>query len=202
MRVLPYGDRAVLVEVDGPPVRWRAPLLELAGVDEVVPAARTVLVRFDPRIIGAAELAAAITTRIAAGADELTPAPGPVVIIPVSYDGPDLDAVATLAGCSAEEVVARHSGGDYTVAFCGFAPGFAYLTGLDERLHVARLDSPRTAVPAGAVAIAGEYTAAYPRVSPGGWRLLGRTTALLWDLTRPEPALLTPGTRVRFEVTR
>jgi 5-oxoprolinase (ATP-hydrolysing) subunit B len=199
MRVLPYGDRAVLVEVDGPPVRWRAGLLGIAGVDEVVPAARTVLVRFDPRVIGAAELAAAIQTRTADGS---APRSGPVVTIPVNYDGPDLDAVAILVGCSAEEVVARHTSGDYTVAFCGFAPGFAYLSGLDPRLHVARLDSPRTAVPAGAVAIAGEYTATYPRGSPGGWQLLGRTTAPLWDLTRPEPALLTPGTRVRFEVAR
>jgi KipI family sensor histidine kinase inhibitor len=117
----------------------------------------------------------------------------------VRYDGPDLAAVAERAGRPEAEVIARHTAGDYRVAFCGFAPGFAYLTGLDPSLHVPRLARPRTRVPAGSVGIAGEYTAAYPRPSPGGWHLLGRTDADLWDLARAEPALLTPGTRVRFE---
>ncbi len=120
--------------------------------------------------------------------------------LPVVYDGDDLATVAEYAACAIDDVVRRHLAGEYTVAFCGFAPGFAYLTGLDERLHVPRRASPRTAVPAGSVAIAGEYTAAYPRPSPGGWQLLGHTTATLWDTDRPDPALLVPGTRVRFEV--
>ncbi len=99
---------------------------------------------------------------------------------------------------TADELVARHSEPRYVVAFCGFAPGFAYLSGLDERLHVARRAEPRTRVPAGSVGIAGEFTGVYPRASPGGWRLLGRTDADLWNLARTPPALLVPGTRVRF----
>jgi KipI family sensor histidine kinase inhibitor len=123
---------------------------------------------------------------------------GAVVELPVRYDGADLIPLAAELGCSPEALLQRHAAGEYTVAFCGFAPGFAYLSGLDPALHVPRLASPRTAVPAGSVAIAGEYTGVYPRSSPGGWRLLGRTDAVLWDLDREPPALLTPGTRVRF----
>jgi KipI family sensor histidine kinase inhibitor len=118
--------------------------------------------------------------------------------VPVVYDGADLDEVASLTGLSREEVVARHVGADYVVAYLGFSPGFGYLTGLDERLHVPRRDSPRTAVPAGSVAIAGPYGAVYPSSSPGGWRLLGRTTLRLWDPGREPPSLLQPGTQVRF----
>jgi KipI family sensor histidine kinase inhibitor len=120
----------------------------------------------------------------------------------VVYGGEDLDDVAELAGLSREEVVAAHAGGDYVVAFCGFAPGFGYLTGLDERLHVPRRDSPRKRVPAGAVAVADTFTAVYPRPSPGGWQLIGHTGETLWDTDRDPPALLVPGTRVRFTETR
>jgi 5-oxoprolinase (ATP-hydrolysing) subunit B len=134
-----------------------------------------------------------------AGPADRQPGVGPRVTLAVYYDGADLADVAQLAGCSVDEVVRRHSGAEYTVAFCGFAPGFAYLTGLDPSLHVPRLSTPRARVPAGAVGVAGEYTAAYPRASPGGWRLIGRTDAALWSLERADPALLVPGTRVRFE---
>jgi KipI family sensor histidine kinase inhibitor len=207
MRLLDYGDRAVLIEVDGPPAALREALLQTlaghAGIEDLVPAARTLLVRFDPRRIDRATLNAAIAAAtVRADQPDRLDAPRPAVIVPVHYDGPDLDAVAAGSGLSTDEVIARHIGAEYVVAFCGFAPGFAYLTGLDPRLHVARLDSPRAAVPAGAVGVAGEYTAAYPRSSPGGWRLIGRTDAALWDLNRPDPALLTPGARVRFEATR
>ncbi|MEO6083409.1 MAG: 5-oxoprolinase subunit PxpB, partial [Umezawaea sp.] len=122
------------------------------------------------------------------------------VRIPVHYDGPDLELVARTAGMSEAEVVSLHSGSEYEVAFCGFAPGFGYLVGLPEVLRQPRLDSPRTKVPAGSVAIAGEFTAAYPRATPGGWRLLGHTDATLFDASRDVPALLAPGDRVRFEV--
>jgi KipI family sensor histidine kinase inhibitor len=120
------------------------------------------------------------------------------VEIPVTYDGPDLAEVARLTGLPADEVVRRHAAAEYVVAFSGFAPGFGYLTGLPAELRVPRRDSPRTAVPAGSVAVAGEFTGVYPRRSPGGWQLLGRTDAVLWDPERDPPALLVPGTRVRF----
>jgi KipI family sensor histidine kinase inhibitor len=199
MRVLPCGERAVLVELEDldavlglhAALRASAP----AGVTELVPAAQTLLVAFDPQATDAERLGAALREV------DYSPgvhAEGELVEIPVVYDGEDLDAVAEHAGLSREDVVATHAGGEYVVAFCGFAPGFGYLTGLDERLHVPRRDSPRTQVPAGAVAIADRFTAVYPRRSPGGWQLVGRTDAELWDVQRDPPARLVPGTRVRF----
>ncbi len=199
MRVLPYGDQALLVEVDGPPLAARAAVAPMPGVVEVVAAARTLLVRFDPSHVDRATLTADIETGLARPMPVAASEPGPIVAIAVHYDGPDLAAVADLVGTSVADVISWHGAAEYTVAFCGFAPGFAYLTGLDPRLHLPRLETPRPRVPAGSVAIAGEYTATYPRSSPGGWHLIGRTDAPLWDLARPEPALLTPGTRVRFE---
>ena len=114
------------------------------------------------------------------------------------YDGPDLDEVAGLTGLSREQVIERHAATEYLVGWLGFSPGFGYLTGLDPELHVPRRDSPRTSVPAGSVAIAGPLAAVYPSASPGGWRLLGRTAAQLWDARREPPAVLAPGQRVRF----
>ncbi len=114
------------------------------------------------------------------------------------YDGPDLDEVARLTGLSPEEVAARHVQAEYVVGFLGFAPGFAYLLGGDERLRVERRAEPRERVPAGSVALAGPYSGIYPRESPGGWQLIGSTTAVLFDATRDPPALLSPGDRVRF----
>jgi KipI family sensor histidine kinase inhibitor len=199
-RVLPCGERAVLVELDDldAVLGLHAALREdsPAGVTELVPAARTLLVGFDPRATDAERLASAL------GAVEFSPGPhaeGELVEIPVVYDGEDLDDVAAHAGLTRAEVVAAHTGAEYVVAFCGFAPGFAYLTGLDERLHVPRRDSPRTSVPAGAVAIADRFSAVYPRPSPGGWQLIGHTEATLWDVDRDPPARLVPGARVRFE---
>ena len=120
------------------------------------------------------------------------------VVLDVVYDGDDLGDVAGAAGLTVEEVVEIHSGALYGCDFCGFAPGFAYLSGLDPRLHLPRRATPRTSVPAGSVAIAGPYTAAYPSASPGGWHLLGRTDATMWDLGADPPALITPGATVRF----
>ena len=117
---------------------------------------------------------------------------------PTTYDGHDLDDVARRWDMTRAEAVATHTGTELTVAFVGFAPGFAYCTGLPAELAVPRLDRPRAKVPAGSVGLAGEYTGVYPTSSPGGWRLVGRTDARLWDADRDEPALLTPGTRVRF----
>jgi len=121
-----------------------------------------------------------------------------VLEIPVRYDGPDLAEVAARTGLTTAEVVTAHTATDWQVAFGGFAPGFAYLVGGDRRLRVPRRPEPRTAVPAGAVGLAGEYSAVYPRSSPGGWQLVGRTDVPVWDVERDPPALLQPGTLVRF----
>ncbi len=116
----------------------------------------------------------------------------------VSYDGPDLESVARHTGLDVEQVVRLHRDCEFVVAFCGFAPGFAYLSGLPEELHVPRLDEPRSKVPTGSVGLAGAFTGVYPRSSPGGWQLIARTEERLWDVGREPPALLVPGTRVRF----
>ena len=211
MRVLPYGDGAVLAEVDdveaaaalAAALRRAVAAGTLAGVLELVPAARTVLVAFDPARIGPARLNGALADAarepIAEAAGAATSEP---VVIPVVYDGSDLADVARLCGLSTDEVIQRHAAGDYRSAFCGFAPGFSYLIGGDPILHVPRLAEPRPAVPAGSVAIGGPFTAVYPSASPGGWRLLGRTDARMWDLDRAAPALAPPGTAVRFAPVR
>jgi KipI family sensor histidine kinase inhibitor len=172
----------------------RAIAAEVAGLVDVVPGHRTVLVTWDtdpPR----EDLAALATRAIEGGA---SPADSRAVEIVVTYDGADLETVSELTGLSVPEVVAAHSAAEYTVAFLGFAPGFAYLVGGDERLHVPRRDEPRQRVPAGSVAIAGPYSGVYPREGPGGWRLVGTTTALLFDQDRRPPTLLAAGDRVRF----
>jgi len=164
------------------------------GAVDLVPAARTVLITFvDER--SAESAAAIVAARTVAPRQHSV---GPLVRIPVVYDGADLDAVAELTNLSVEEVISKHQGCDYVVAFVGFAPGFAYLDGLEAALWVPRRSAPRTRVPSGSVAIAGEFAAVYPAVAPGGWQLLGHTTLPMWDLDRQPPAILQPGTRVRF----
>lgn len=165
------------------------------GVVDLVPAARTVLLTFGPTTSWAT-VAAAVTDLDTA----LPPRPGQEreVVIPVTYDGVDLDDVAELTGLARDEVVRRHLAAEHRVAFTGFAPGFAYVAGGDRGLHVPRRATPRTRVPAGSVALAAEFTGVYPREGPGGWQLIGRTDVTPWDLHRDPPALLTPGTRVRF----
>lgn len=199
MKVLPCGDTALLVELEtvDEVVGYRAALTAepVSGVTETVPAARTVLVCFDPAVVEETALAARLASIRPIGVDL---GPAATIDVPVIYDGEDLDEVAGLAGIPTAEVIRKHSAGEYVVAFCGFSPGFGYLTGLDPDLHVPRRSSPRTSVPAGSVAIAGEYTAVYPSASPGGWRLIGRTELSTWDVERDPPALLRPGTRVRF----
>jgi KipI family sensor histidine kinase inhibitor len=165
----------------------------LRAVD-IVPAARTVLIDGVP---DARELAGAITTWPAP--DRQVALDGPLVTVPTVYDGIDLADVAERWDTSTEGVVTRHTSIEFRVAFCGFAPGFAYLTGLPAALRVPRLREPRVSVPAGSVALADEYAAVYPAASPGGWRLLGRTDLILFDLAADPPTRLRPGTRVRFE---
>lgn len=189
--IRPAGDRGSLIEVpdNASAVRLaRALRAERSDLVDVVVGHATVLVTWE----GAApELGNLVI--------EPEPEPtGRLVEIPVSYDGPDLEEVAGLTGLSPEEVIERHTGAEHVAAFLGFQPGFAYLIGGDELLHVPRREVPRTRVPGGTVAIAGPYSGVYPRDSPGGWRLLGSTTAVLFDPVREPPALLAPGDRVRF----
>jgi KipI family sensor histidine kinase inhibitor len=190
MNERPAGDRAVLIELEDneAAVALARSLAGRGDVVDVVPGHRTVLVTW----AGAKPALDLEHVEVAAGARSREHR------LAVTYDGPDLDDVARLTGLSQEEVVARHLAARYVVAFLGFAPGFGYLVGGDERLAVSRLDRPRERVPAGAVAIAGPYAGVYPRESPGGWRLLGRTDAILFDAGRETPALLAPGDRVRF----
>ena len=168
---------------------------DLPGVTELIPAARTVLLSFDPARTSAEILAEAVrglghTESVSDTAREVT--------IEVRYDGEDLAEVADLLSVSPAEVVKRHQAATWQVAFAGFAPGFGYLAGDDELFTVPRRSSPRTRVPVGSVALAGEFTGVYPRSSPGGWQLIGRTDAKLWDLDRQPPALFVPGTIVKF----
>jgi KipI family sensor histidine kinase inhibitor len=196
MRVLPSGSSALLVELDdldavlgfSAALRDRA----LPGVVDVVPAARTVLVVSDG---GLADLRTAL--------ERLPWRPGRAgtgerVELPVRYDGEDLAAVAGLLGTDPDGVVAAHTGREWTVAFCGFAPGFGYCVPDAEPWDVPRLTTPRTRVPAGAVGLAGGFTGVYPSASPGGWQLIGRTDVAVFDLSRDPAALLRPGVRVRF----
>jgi KipI family sensor histidine kinase inhibitor len=210
-RLLRCGWHAVLVECDGlqqvlavaEAVRAAVATSEpgFTEVIDVVPAATTVLVivgdsgsvtSLRPALARLAAAASAAAGR-RSGEDDAEP-----VEIAVRYDGPDLDEVAAMTGLSRQKVIEAHTATSWRVAFGGFAPGFAYLTGGDSRLQVPRRAEPRTTVPAGSVALAGEFSAVYPRSSPGGWQLIGHTDAVIWDLDRDPPALLRPGVVVRF----
>lgn len=194
--VRPAGDQGALIELpdNGAAVRLAGLLREeRSDLLDVVIGHTTVLVTWAGE---KPDLDDAVKRALVA---EAGPA-GRLVEIPVVYDGPDLDEVARLTGLSPEEVIARHTGAEHVAAFIGFQPGFAYLTGGDTLLHIPRRDVPRTRVPGGTVGIAGPYSGVYPRESPGGWRLLGSTTALMFDPAREPPALLAPGDRVRFVV--
>ena len=198
MRLLPCGPAAVLAEYDSLAevlaVYDALRSARLPGVDEVVPAARTVLVEF--RHVDRPALDKLLVPT------EHAPRPhGPIVEIPVVYEGVDLDDVASATGLSPTQVIEIHSSVVYSAAFLGFTPGWAYLVGLPPALHVPRRSTPRTAVPAGSVAIANEFTGVYPTVSPGGWNLLGHTSARMFDVERDQPALVTAGDRVRFVPT-
>ena len=198
MRLRTAGEGGVLVELaDLDAVHRLAAAVrsaDLPGVLDVVPGYRTVLVTTDrPEA-----LAAVRDVLPSLPLADLEDARGGVVEVPVVYDGDDLAEVCALTGLRAAEVVARHTAAEYVVAFLGFTPGFPYLVGLDPSLHVPRRPTPRTVVPAGAVGLAGPQTGVYPTVSPGGWQLIGRTDAVLFDPLRDPPALLAPGDRLRF----
>ena len=198
MRFLPAGRSAVLVEFDDleSVIALHAALRRepLAGVIDMVPAARTLMLVHDDST-SMLWLADRLRSR---QLQAVEPRGGEPVEIPVDYDGSDLAEVANRTGLTEDDVVRRHAGAVYVVAFIGFAPGFAYLVGGDPALRVPRRDTPRTKVPAGSVALAGEFTGVYPREAPGGWQLIGRTDVTLWDLAQDPPALLPPGASVRF----
>jgi KipI family sensor histidine kinase inhibitor len=195
LRILPSGDRALLVELSDldEVLGYYAALAANppADVVDIVPAARTILVTTSGDL---ATLSRAL--RDLAPSRE-SRSSGDLIDIPVVYDGEDLDDVADLLGCTPDEVIARHTGDEWTVAFCGFAPGFGYLTGTGD-WNIPRRQSPRTKVPAGAVALAGEFSGVYPRESPGGWQLIGRTSVKIFDQDRDPAALFHPGRRIRF----
>jgi len=199
--VLDYGDQGLLLQCDttGNVLAWADALrtAELPGVVDIVPASRTVLVKLDaPHYQGATRQRIhklQVTPDADAGSEH-----GEEIVIDVVYDGPDLAEVACHTELTTAQVINAHTTTRWRVGFAGFAPGFAYLIGGDPQLRVPRRAEPRTAVPAGSVALAGEFTSIYPRQSPGGWQIIGRTDAVLWDIHRPDPALLTQGTWVRF----
>jgi KipI family sensor histidine kinase inhibitor len=201
VNIRPCGDHAVLCEVSDLDTahRLRSAVVKASydGVLDVVPGWRTVLVVTEPGTVNLTELAAQLRALTLDGAStgEIT-----THVIAVRYDGVDLDEVAEHTGLSPDEVVRRHTAPTYTVAFIGFQPGFPYLAGLDPALATPRKQTPRTEVPAGSVAIAGDVTGIYPRTSPGGWQVIGHTDAVLFDVEATSPGLLSPGDRVNFEV--
>ncbi|MBZ9994002.1 urea amidolyase family protein [Mesorhizobium sp. BH1-1-4] len=199
LRFFPAGTDGLLVELDG--LETTMTLLDAlqadrpGGVLELVPAARTLLVRFDARITTRIALADAIS-RI--DLSHRSKRQGETFEIPVTYEGEDLSDVAELLGWHVEELVRRHTEATYTVAFTGFAPGFAYMTADDAAFDVPRRKSPRVRIPEGSVALGGRFGGVYPTDSPGGWQLLGRTPLKMWDTNRSRAAFLAPGDRVRF----
>jgi KipI family sensor histidine kinase inhibitor len=205
--LLTCGEHAVLVEVGGldDVLAFAHALREAVAagtpgysdVVDIVAAAATVLVIVDDEApIGPVRQALATLPVVTPRSDR--PDTERVIEIPVQYDGPDLAEVASLTGLSVPEVIAAHTGTEWLVAFGGFAPGFAYLSWGDPRLAVPRRHEPRTSVPAGSVGLADEFTAVYPRSSPGGWQLIGHTDAVVFDIAREPPALLQSGVAVRF----
>ena len=210
-RFLPAGDCAVAVELDqaiGPELSLRLRVLEhlmgegrLPGVLETVPSFRSLLVYYDPAVIGYEPLCEAIRTRIGRTGETALP-PARSIEIPCCYRDPelgfDLDAVAARLGISTDALIALHTGAGYLVYFIGFAPGQPYLTGLPDELAIPRLETPRTRTPAGSVGIGGTQGCIYSVESPGGFWVLGRTPIRLYDPEAPEPILLRPGDRLRF----
>ena len=196
-----YGDRALLLECESTDevLALTAALNEaqISGVLDIVPASRTVLLELaGPRDQAPTrQLLARLQVDAATAAND----DGHIdVVIDVVYDGADLAGVADLTGLDVPGVIEAHTETPWRCGFGGFAPGFAYLVGGDPRLAVPRRSEPRTKVPAGSVGLAGEFSGVYPRPSPGGWQLIGHTDAVLWDVDRPQPALLMPGMRVQF----
>jgi KipI family sensor histidine kinase inhibitor len=199
-RFLRAGERELLVEfgslAEALGVRAALERAPIAGVTDAASGARTVMLHFDPRVTSPGAIEAALAAL--EPAPPFDPGGGEPLEIPVVYDGEDLAATAALLGLSVDGVIAAHTSRTWVCAFGGFAPGFGYLVSAEPSLEVPRLETPRTRVPAGAVGLAGEFSGVYPRESPGGWRLIGRTAMPMWDPARTPPATLAVGTAVRF----
>ncbi|WP_046300842.1 MULTISPECIES: carboxyltransferase domain-containing protein [unclassified Mycobacterium] len=200
--VLDYGDSALLLQFDSTTdvLAWTAAIRSAAlpGVVDVVPASHTVLVKLAAPRYRAGVRRRLTTLDVDRDAVRMRAPEGTAdVIVDVIYDGPDLAEVAEHTGLSVAQVINAHTATPWLVGFGGSTPGFAYLLGGDPRLQVPRRAELRP-VPAGSVALAGQFSGIYPRPWPGGWQVIGHTDAVLWDLERPAPALLTPGLSVRF----
>ena len=212
LRVAPLGDAALTlvlgervdpalgdrVRAAAGAVRREAAARALRGVTDVVPAYAALVVHYDPLVVGYGEIAAAVERIVRAAPAREPEGASRLHEIAVRYDGPDLADVARRCGLEEHEVVRRHAAAGYRVELVGFVPGFGYLAPLDPALVLPRRERPRRRVPAGSVAIAGAQTGIYPLETPGGWHLIGRTDAVLFDAARAEPALLRAGDRVRF----
>jgi len=200
IEVVPMGTHSLHLRLDGFPTATIAAALRalnLEGVSDVVPTESTMLVRCEHKSARRSVVDNLNEILSVGNVAEREVNVEPLEIEMV-YDGQDLEIVATACGMSVEEVIHRHLSSEFVAAFCGFAPGFAYLSGLDPLLHLPRRETPRTRVPAGSVSIAAMYSAVYPSPSPGGWHLLGTTDATLWNVESDPPALIEPGRRVRF----
>ncbi|WP_410216356.1 5-oxoprolinase/urea amidolyase family protein [Paracoccus sp. (in: a-proteobacteria)] len=201
-RVLPVGPRCLLIELadlDATLALFDAlAATPVPGVTEIVPAARTLMIRTEPGVAAGAGLARRLLCRRPAVGRAPAPRAPETLELPVIYDGEDLADVARLMDLTVAEVIAAHQAAVWQTAFCGFAPGFAYMTCDDRRFDLPRRPAPRTRIPAGSVALAGRFCGIYPQETPGGWQLIGRTDVPMWDLSRDPPALLRPGVRARF----
>ena len=210
LRFLPCGDSAMTVEFSGEmnestnrQIRFVAAALEqkcVRGILECVPTFCSLTVYFDPLVISARRVQKTVS-RIMAGYREDAGEARRIFVIPVCYEGeyaPDMEDVCKLTGLTREEVISIHAGTDYLIYMLGFLPGFPYLGGMDKRIEAPRLDSPRTAIPVGAVGIGGKQTGIYPLASPGGWRLIGRTPVKVYDPEREAPIVYRAGDYIRF----
>ena len=199
--ILRCGALALLVELESLDaviaLRLHLDRSPIDGVVEMVSAFRTLLVRYDPVAVTEQRLRQLLVQAVPVDEPVATTS-ADIVEISVIYDGEDLESVATITGLGVAGVIREHTGQVWTSAFCGFSPGFSYLIAPSWRLEVARRASSRTLVPAGSVALAGGFSGVYPRSSPGGWQLIGRTEARMWSLDRLPPALAPAGTLVRF----
>lgn len=208
--IRPMGTNALLIDYSSSAnplakvLRAHSAAAEIEGLVDRVPAAQTLLLRFRGparRYLGAVETALRGNNTQKQTVDKRK-----TVTIPVHYDGADLESLAQSLGMSPQALIDWHCERPWTAAFGGFAPGFYYMVrgsgqGWPEPLDIPRLTTPRTRVPKGSVGLAGQFAGVYPIDSPGGWQLLGHTDVEMWDLNRPNPALLEPGAEVQFEAT-